>query len=193
VSDARPVLGVIGSGAGGVAQLRAELVEPAQQRGWNVAVTLTPTAASWLEESGELAKLEAAVELPVRVGRRMPPEKSPHPPVACYVVAPASANTVAKLALGLMDNQALTTVCEAIGGQVVPVVVFPRVNAAHARQPAWRGHLDALRAAGVHLIYGDDVWPLAEPRQAPPGRPLPWTAILDAANRAVTSADVPTR
>jgi len=193
VTDGRPVLGVIGSGAGGVEQLRAELVEPAQQRGWNVAVTLTPTAASWLEESGELTKLEAAVELPVRVQPRMPHEKSRHPPVACYVVAPASANTVAKLALGLMDNQALTTVCEAIGGQVVPVVVFPRVNAAHARQPAWRGHLDALRAAGVHLIYGEDVWPLAEPRQAPPRRPLPWTAILDAAERAVTSTNATTR
>ncbi|MQA16119.1 MAG: flavoprotein [Pseudonocardiaceae bacterium] len=183
------MLGVIGSGAGGVEQLRAELVEPAQQRGWNVVLTLTPTAASWLEESGELVKLEAAVELPVRVQPRMPDEKSPHPPVACYVVAPASANTVAKLALGLMDNQALTTVCEAIGGQVVPVVVFPRVNAAHARQPAWQRHIDALRAAGVHLVYGDDVWPLAEPRQAPPGRPLPWTAILAAADRAVTSAN----
>jgi len=114
----------------------------------------------------------------------MPHEKSPHPPVACYLVAPASANTVAKLALGLMDNQALTTVCEAIGGQVVPVVVFPRVNAAHVRQPAWAGHIDALCAAGVHLVYGEDVWPLYEPRAAPPGRPLPWATILDAAEHA---------
>lgn len=179
----RPVLGVVGSGAGGVEDLRTGLVEPAQERGWTVAVTLTPTAASWLEDSGELRALAAATELPVRVRRRMPHEKSPHPPVACYVVAPASANTVAKLALGLADNQALTTVCEAIGGQVVPVVVFPRVNLAHTRQPAWAGHLEALRTAGVHQVYGEDVWPLYEPRAAAAGRTLPWSAILDAAER----------
>ncbi len=175
---ARPVLGLVGSGAGGVEQLRTGFVELAHQRGWSVAVSLTPTAASWLEESGELAKLEAATGLPVRVRPRLPHARSPHPPVTCYAVAPASANTVAKLALGLMDNQALSTVCEAIGGQTVPVVVFPRVNLAHTRQPAWSGHLTALRSAGVHLVYGDDVWPLYEPRAAPSGRPLPWSEIL---------------
>ncbi|MFI9774647.1 flavoprotein [Streptomyces sp. NPDC051956] len=67
------------------------------------------------------------------------------------MVAPASANTVAKLATGLMDNQALTQVGEAIGTLDLPVVVFPRVNAAHARHPAWGGHVEALRAGGVHL------------------------------------------
>jgi hypothetical protein len=177
--DGRPVLGIVGSGAGGVENLRTGLVELAHEGGWSIAVSLTPTAASWLEENGELAKLEAATGLPVRVQPRMPHEKSPHPPVTCYVVAPASANTVAKLALGLMDNQALSTVCEAIGGQAVPVVVFPRVNLGHVRQPAWNRHLDALRSAGVHLVYGEHVWPLYEPRAAPSGRPLPWAAILD--------------
>jgi phosphopantothenoylcysteine synthetase/decarboxylase len=99
-------------------------------------------------------------------------------------VAPASANTVAKLALGIADNQALTQVCEAIGTRDLPVVVFPRVNAAHARQPAWDSHIQALRRTGVHLVYGDDVWPLHEPRSAP-GRKLPWSAVLDAVNAAV--------
>lgn len=181
-------LGVVGSGAGGVEQLRPGLIEPAQRRGWRVAVTLTPTAAHWLKYTGELHRIEETTGLPVRFVPLMPHEQSPHPPVDCYVVAPASANTVAKLALGLADNQALATVCEAIGGQVVPVVVFPRVNAAHARQPAWADHLDALRSTGVHLVYGDDVWPLYEPRSAPPGRELPWGYILDAAER-VTSRD----
>lgn len=179
----RPVLGVVGSGAGGVEHLRTGLVELAHERDWSVAVSLTPTAASWLEDNGELTRLEVVTGLPVRVRPRMPHEKSPHPPVACYVVAPASANTVAKLALGLMDNQALSTVCEAIGGQAVPVVVFPRVNLAHVRQPAWAGHLGALRSAGVHLVYGEEVWPLYEPGAAPSGRPLPWAAILDVVER----------
>lgn len=172
-------LGVIGSAAGGLETIRTSLVEPAIARGWRVAVTLTPTAGTWLESTGEIEQIESATGLPCRVAPRMPSEPKPHPPIDCYLVCPASSNTVGKLALGLADNQALTTVCEAIGGQTVPVVVFPRINAAHARQPAWDSHIDGLRRAGVHLLTGDEYWPLHEPRSAP-GKDLPWEKILDA-------------
>lgn len=67
--------------------------------------------------------------------------------------------------------------CECVA--TVPMIIFPRVNAAHARQPAWPHHLDALRSAGVELIYGEHIWPLAEPRTAGPGE-LTWAAILTA-------------
>ena len=40
-------------------------------------------------------------------------------------------------------------------------------------------HLDRLRSVGVELIYGEEVWPLAELRAAGP-RGLPWSAILGA-------------
>ncbi|MCO1657429.1 flavoprotein [Pseudonocardia humida] len=173
-----PTLGLVGSGAGGVELIRAELVQPLCDRGWQVAVTLTPTAGEWLRQLGEIEKLEQTTGLPVRVTARQPGEQSPHPRVDGYAVVPASANTVAKLATGIADNQALTTVCEALGAEDVPVVVFPRVNAAHARHPAWKGHIDNLRTAGVELLYGEDVWPLHEPRTAP-GRDLPWQAIRD--------------
>lgn len=186
-SDQR-FLGVVGTGAGGVEKLRIGLVEPAIAQGWQVGVTLTPTAAVWLDDLGELALLEKITGLPVRSAPRLPREPSPHPPPSCYVVAPASANTIAKMALGMADNQALTQVCEAIGTRDLPVVVFPRVNAAHARQPAWEQHLAALRDAGVWLVEGPEVWPLYEPREAPPGRGLPWEAVLRTAERAVGSS-----
>ena len=48
----------------------------------------------------------------------------------------------------------------------------------------WDVHIENLRRAGVHLLYGDDVWPLHEPRSAP-GRELPWSALLDAIDKAV--------
>ena len=174
-----PVLGVVGSAADGVESLRAGLVEPALAAGWRVAVTLTPTAASWLAATGELGRIEAVTGLPARYGPRLPSEPRPHPEVDCYAVVPATANTVAKLALGLADNQALTPVCEALGLPEVPVVVFPRVNAAHVRHPAWSGHLATLRAAGVTILDDADLWPLYEPRDEP-DRPLPWAAILAA-------------
>lgn len=185
MTSSQRVLGVVGTGAGGVEKLRTGLVEPAIAGGWQVGVTLTPTAATWLDDIGELALLEKVTGLPVRSAPRLPRDESPHPPASCYVVAPASANTIAKLALGIADNQALTQVCEAIGTRGLPVVVFPRVNAAHARQPAWEQHLDALRSAGVILVEGPEVWPLYEPREAPSGRELPWGEVLRAVEKAV--------
>lgn len=146
-----------------------------QADGWTIAVTVTPTAATWLRATGELDKIEAVTGNPVRDEPRLPSEQSPHPSVDCYAVVPATANTVAKLALGIADNQALTTVCEAIGNRR-PVVIFPRVNAAHARHPVWEQHIMTLANAGVRLVYGSDVWPLHAPRSRP-GRPLPWEAI----------------
>ena len=177
-------LGLVCSAAGGLEDVHDQLVEPFVAAGWTVAVTVTPTARRWLAALGEDDRIERTTGYPVRSAPRMPGETSPHPEIDCYAVVPATANTVAKIALGIADNQALTSVCEAIGAGTVPIVVFPRVNAAHARQPAWQGHLDLLRSAGVHLIYGDDVWPLHEPRSAP-GRPLPWGAIRDAIQAAV--------
>jgi len=182
--DRRPVVGLVGSSAGGIEDIRPRLVEPLLSLGYGVAVTLTPTAATWLAASGETSKIEFATGYPIRHRPRLPSEVSPHPEVDCYAVAPGSANTVAKLALGIADNQALTQVCEAIGGRSVPVVVFPRINAAHAGHPAWDGHIAVLRSAGVHLVYGEDVWPLHRPRSAP-GRELPWTAVLEAITAAV--------
>lgn len=179
----RRVIGLIASAAGGIETIHSGFVDPALARGWHVAITLTPTAAGWLENSGECARLADSTGLPVRVQPRMPGEPSPHPPVDCYVVAPASANTVAKIALGIADNQALTTVVEAVGHGQVPVVVFPRVNAAHVRHPAWALHIAALERVGVHLVQGEPVWPLYEPREGPPGRPLPWAEIVDLVDR----------
>ncbi len=151
---------------------------PLLDRGYRVAVSLTPTAGRWLSESGEADKLESVTGLPVRWTSRLPTEPKPHPPADCYAVVPATATSVAKLALGIGDNQALTPVCEAIGDPTTRVVVFPKVNAAHAAHPAWNTHLENLRRGGVELIYGT-VWPLY-PVGHEPRRPYPWKTILAA-------------
>ena len=168
--------GLVGCAAGGLERLGVELAEPLIGRGHTVAITLTPAAARWFAESGELDRLVELTGLPVRTGPRSPSEARSHPKIDVYVVAPATANTVAKLASGIGDNHALAALCESLGS--TPMVVFPRINAGHARHPAWAGHLEVLRSAGVELVYGDDAWPLAEPRTAEDRRPLPWAAIL---------------
>ncbi|WP_326607770.1 flavoprotein [Streptomyces sp. NBC_01799] len=103
-------------------------------------------------------------------------------------MAPASANYVAKLATGIADNQALTQVSEALGTTGVPVVLFPRVNAAHARYPTWQEQIEALRKADVDLVYGPDVWPLHEPREGPEVRELPWPTIMEAIQQVTTQS-----
>jgi hypothetical protein len=174
-------IALIAAGAGGVETIRGRFVEPLLSEGHSVAVTLTPTAGAWLREIGELELLEKATRLPVRDQPRLPGQPSPHPRIDIYVAAPMTANSTAKLALGIADNQALTVLTENIGTDA-PMIVFPRINAAHARQPAWTDHVTRLKTAGVELIVGDHVWPLAEPRAAG-HRELPWAAILSAVKR----------
>ncbi len=180
------VVSVVGCAAGGLEHLFDSLVVPLVDRGHRVTVTLTPAAARWLRADGGVARLEGLTGFEVRSEPRLPSTPRPHPEPDVIVAAPATANTVAKLALGIADNQALTVLCESVA--VKPMVVFPRVNAAHARHPAWAGHIDALAAAGVRLVYGEDVWPLAEPRQASPTRGLPWQAIIDTVDKALSTA-----
>lgn len=139
-------------------------------------MTPTPTAGEWLRATGEIDEIGKSTGLPVRVGARRPGGSSPHPKVDGCAVVPASANAVAELGLGIADNQALAIINEAVGTHGPPVVVFPRIDAAHARHPAWVSHIAALRTAGVDLIHGDDGWPLHEPRSAP-DRDLPWSTI----------------
>ena len=121
VNGTQPTLGLVASASGGVERIRAELVEPLMGDGWQVAVTLTPDLPGvWLRDSGEAEILARSPAIRCAWRADPPSEKSGHPQVTCYAVVPASANTVAKLALGIADNQALTTLCEARGTRGLP-------------------------------------------------------------------------
>lgn len=170
------VVAIAACAAGGVESMLEGLVRGLVDAGHTVPVVVTPTAHDWLNDVGQVKDFEAVTGLPLRVKPRLPREPGPHPAPDILVGAPMTANSMAKLALGIGDSQALTLLNENLA--VKPTIVFPRVNAAHTRHPAWRGHLDALRSAGVDLVYGEDVWPLYEPREAPPDRSLPWSEIL---------------
>jgi phosphopantothenoylcysteine decarboxylase/phosphopantothenate--cysteine ligase len=73
------------------------------------------------------------------------------------VVAPCTANTLAKLAHGIADN-VLTEAALAHRG---PVLVAPAMNARMWTHPATQANADVLRARGVELI-GPDEGELAE-------------------------------
>src|SRR3954454_22548436 len=68
------------------------------------------------------------------------------------VVAPCTANTLAKLAQGISDNL-LTQAALAHRG---PVVVAPAMNPRMWSHPATRANVDALLARGVELVGPDE-------------------------------------
>ena len=65
-----------------------------------------------------------------------------------YVIAPASANTIAKLAAGQADNllTAAALACRR------PLIVAPAMNHAMYEHAATRANLDTLRARGVEVL-----------------------------------------
>jgi hypothetical protein len=179
----KPVLGLFASAAGGTENIRERLVAPLVQRGWAVTITLTPTAWTWLKAAGELGPLEELTGYPVRCAPRLPGEVSPHPDPDCIAAIPASANTIAKMALGIGDNQVLTHLCEALGQDRIPVVVFPHMSLWNVRHPIWKQHIATLEASGAKVLYGEDIWEWLAPGERV--RDLPWAVLIAAIEEAV--------
>jgi phosphopantothenoylcysteine decarboxylase/phosphopantothenate--cysteine ligase len=75
---------------------------------------------------------------------------------AAAVVAPATANVVAKLALGLADDLVTSTLLEA----TCPLVIAPAMHTGMWEHPSTRKHLATLRARGA-VVVGPVAGPLA--------------------------------
>lgn len=64
------------------------------------------------------------------------------------IIAPATANSIAKLALGLADDMLSTTMLAV----TCPVVVAPAMNVHMLEHPAVAGNIATLESRGVHII-----------------------------------------
>lgn len=100
------------------------------------------------------------------------------------IVAPATANTIAKLAWGIADNLVLTTVL----ATKAPVVVAPAMNANMWTNPATQANVTRLEDRGFHIVAPEE-GPLAE-GSVGPGRLAAETRIAGAA-RFVASREGP--
>jgi phosphopantothenoylcysteine decarboxylase/phosphopantothenate--cysteine ligase len=94
------------------------------------------------------------------------------------IVAPATANLLARAAMGLADD-VLTALLLARTG---PVLAAPAMNDAMYAHPATRTNLRALAERGWHFV-GPETGPLAEGPSERPGRMSEPEAILTAAER----------
>jgi phosphopantothenoylcysteine decarboxylase/phosphopantothenate--cysteine ligase len=155
----RVLLGV----TGGVAAYKAlELVRLATKAGHAVRVIQTPTAQRFVGAVSFAALTGAPVltdEFERDPARGAFPDQAPpdHDPLShlelvrnadAFLIAPASANTIAKLAHGLADNlltsAALAATC--------PVLVAPAMNNHMYEHPATQANLATLRERGVTVI-----------------------------------------
>jgi phosphopantothenoylcysteine decarboxylase / phosphopantothenate---cysteine ligase len=69
-----------------------------------------------------------------------------------YLIAPASANTLAKLAHGQADNLVTTAALAAAGAGGIPVLVAPAMNDRMYGSPATQANLETLAARGVTVV-----------------------------------------
>jgi phosphopantothenoylcysteine decarboxylase/phosphopantothenate--cysteine ligase len=181
---ARILLGL----SGGIAAYKAvELARLATKAGHALRVIQTPTS---LEFVGR-ASFEGITGAPVLVSEferdpmrgSYPGEERPgHDPIShlelvrrcdAYCIAPASANTIAKLAGGHADNL-LTSAYLACTS---PVVVAPAMNNHMYEHPATRANLVILRERGVHVIE-PETGPLASRGEWGVGRLAEPTELL---------------
>jgi phosphopantothenoylcysteine decarboxylase/phosphopantothenate--cysteine ligase len=156
---ARILLGV----SGGIAAYKAvELVRLATGAGHSVRVIQTPASLNFVGR----ATFEGVTGAPVLVDEFEPdPARgafpgdpaSDHSPIShlelvaradVFVVAPASANTLAKLATGLADNL-LTSAALA---NTAPLVLAPAMNGRMYEHPATQANLELLRSRGARVV-----------------------------------------
>jgi len=159
----RVLLGV----SGGVAAYKAlEVVRLATKAGHAVRVIQTPTAQRFVGAASFAALTGAPVltdEFERDPARGAFPDQEPpaHDPLShlelvanadVYLLAPASANTLAKLAAGLADNLVTTAALAA----TCPVVVAPAMNHHMWQHAATQANVATLRERGVRLLGPDD-------------------------------------
>jgi phosphopantothenoylcysteine decarboxylase / phosphopantothenate---cysteine ligase len=193
----RLLLGV----TGGIAAYKAvEIVRLATDpaHGHAVRVIQTPTS---LEFVGS-ATFQGVTGAPVLVDEfeadpargAFPGEPAPdHDPIShlelvrrcdAYVIAPASANTIAKLANGLADS----LVTSAALANTAPLVIAPAMNAHMYEHPATRQNLETLRARGATIVDPGS-GRLASKGEWGVGRLADPAAILEAAEAALGGPD----
>lgn len=144
--QALPVLYVIACGGRPAGQL-PEFVRFAIGEGWDVCVIATPDGTKFFGAE-ELAELTGH---PVRVHYKHPDEPDVLPPPDAFVIAPATFNTINKLAAGISDTLALGLVNEAVG-LGLPIIAAPWPIIQLYRHPVFQRSVVALRDWGVTVI-----------------------------------------
>ena len=172
------VLYLFGSAAPPVHDV-ASVIRDAQERGFDVCLGLTPTAARWL--ASQLPALAELTGHPVRSEYKLPGERDVWPKADVILLAPATFNTVNAWALGITREFVVGVVAEGIG-KGIPIVAMPCVNAAYVQHRQFARSVSELREMGVEVLYGEGGFVPNQPGQGNP-KGYPWGVALDVVER----------
>jgi phosphopantothenoylcysteine decarboxylase / phosphopantothenate---cysteine ligase len=141
---------LLGVGGGIAAYKSADLVRRLRERGCEVRVVMTPAATAFVSP----LTFQALSGHPVRTALLDPAAEAgmDHIELARWadriLIAPATADLMARLAAGLADDLPTTLVL----ASPAPVVLAPAMNQQMWRHPATQENLGRLRARGVRIL-----------------------------------------
>ncbi len=176
MNEKRILLGV----CGGIAVYKiAALTSTLVQRGAIVDVVMTPEAERFV---GPLT-FSSLTARPTYTSLWDAPERIPHIRLVreaqVMLIAPATANTIAKLAQGTADDLVTTAALAAR----IPIVIAPAMNGAMYEHPATQANLLTLRERGYEFVDPERGF-LAE-RESGIGRLASEDALLEALERVL--------
>ncbi|MHB8989661.1 MAG: bifunctional phosphopantothenoylcysteine decarboxylase/phosphopantothenate--cysteine ligase CoaBC [Desulfobulbia bacterium] len=183
LTDKKILLGITGSIA---AYKVADWVRALRREGCRVTVVMTDAACRFISPLTMAALSGNPVHTSMFAAEA--PEKIPHISLArehdLLVIAPASAQTIARLAHGLADNL-LSTITLASSG---PVLVCPAMNSAMFQHPATQANLAAINSYG-YVVIEPDCGKMACNEEGP-GRLTEWENVRQAILTAFAPQDL---
>jgi len=154
LSGKRIILGV----TGGIAAYKAAfLLRAFQKAGAEVRVTMTPDATRFvgIDTFSSLSKHEVAVDV-FPENRAVTESWTKHIYWAewadLFVIAPCTANTLAKIAHGISDNMLTATVLAARG----PLLICPTMDGEMYESPAVQQNLKSIQEFGYHILEPEE-------------------------------------
>ena len=152
----RPLKGkhiVVGVTAGIAAYKAVDLVSRLYKAGAEVKVVMTRNATKFVSPLvfGEISKHKVAVEMFENVQNWNVEHIAYATWADAYVIAPATANMIAKMAYGIADDMLSTQLL----ATTAPVFVCPAMNSNMYTHPTVQENLSILRGRGVHVLEPD--------------------------------------
>lgn len=152
----RPLKGkhiVVGVTAGIAAYKAVDLVSRLYKAGAEVKVVMTRNATRFVSPLvfGEISKHKVAVEMFENVQDWNVEHIAYATWADAYVVAPATANMLAKMAHGIADDMLSTQLL----ATTAPVFVCPAMNSNMYAHPTVQENLTTLRGRGIHVLEPD--------------------------------------
>lgn len=152
----RPLKGkhiVVGVTAGIAAYKAVDLVSRLYKAGAEVKVVMTRNATKFVSPLvfGEISKHKVAVEMFENVQNWNVEHIAYATWADAYVIAPATANMIAKMSNGIADDMLSTQLL----ATTAPVFVCPAMNSNMYTHPTVQENLTILRGRGVHVLEPD--------------------------------------